>query len=257
MRNLNFNRCEEDFKKWWNNLAPTYKDKEYDDLSFCDLLKLKELVKNVNNVATYRLTLAFVGWLLEVGIINQNDAGMMIKNISSQNPNAQGYDVVYQMSLNGKSGIIAEVKCNIPISINNLGAQKTIEIDNDIDGLLNGKASANLDPTNYYKFMVMMSGALSPIITHLHNKYGNLIYICDGKKPIWCKDVNKVNIVPISVRCDFPDLETCKEPEKTNAVKKNASNSGKNIPKIIGWDIEDLLDILRKKGLLKESEISE
>jgi hypothetical protein len=68
--------------------------------------------------------------------------------------------------------------------------------------------------------------------------------------------VNKVNIVPISVRCDFPDLETRKEPEKTNSVKKNASNSGKNIPKIEGWDIDELLGILKEKGLLKESEVA-
>jgi hypothetical protein len=184
---------------------------------------------------------------------------MMIKNISSQNPNAQGYDVVYQMSLNGKSGIIAEVKCNIPISINNLGAQKTGAIVRDIDGLLNRKKIAKHDHANYcnyYNFMVMMSNALSPIITYLNKEYGSQIYICDGNKPIWCKDVNKVNIVPISVRCDFPDLETRKEPEKTNSVKKNASNSGKNIPKIEGWDIDELLGILKEKGLLKESEVA-
>jgi hypothetical protein len=254
MSNLNFLGCENDFQNCWDNLAHTLRNKKYSQLNFCDLLKLKELVKDVNNVATYRLTLAFVGWLLKVGIINQNNAGEMIENSRSQNPNANGYDVVYTVSLNGKNGIIAEVKCNIPISRNNLGAQKKFAIDHDISGLLNRKKSAKLDTTNYYKFMVLMSDALSPITSHLHKKYESQIYICDGKKPIWYNNVSVVNIVPMSISgCDLSVFENFKKFERTNKGKKKEGDS----PKIKGWDIEDLLGLLKEKGLLKELAVGE
>ena len=65
-------------------------------------------------------------------------------------PNSPGFDVNH-------AGIIAEVKCNIPVKPHEFGAAQKNGILKDLKGLKEGKRSFNGENTdNYYKFMVVL-----------------------------------------------------------------------------------------------------
>ena len=82
-----------------------------------------------------------------------------MNQINSINPNTNGYDIFIEPYQNYK-GIIAEVKCNIPVGKNNYGAAQLAGIQNDINGLKNPQNKTKrpekmASSDKLYKFMVL------------------------------------------------------------------------------------------------------
>lgn len=130
----------------------------YDSLSLENFIKLKKIVSCVNNIITMQVTENFIYFLENEKVIDSNQKEVILNQINTVNANSNGYDVEYSQPILNGSGILAEVKCNIPVKENNFGAAQQSGIRKDIEGLKKGKRKArkNGEFERYYKFMVFL-----------------------------------------------------------------------------------------------------
>ena len=78
-------------------------------------------------------------------------------DIERTNANANGFDVQVSDKIGETDGIVAEVKCNIPVKPDRFGAAQLTNLKKDVEGLLHGKTKAKgLDTKNYLKFLVLL-----------------------------------------------------------------------------------------------------
>lgn len=124
-------------------------------LTMTDLLELKHIICSINGLVTVKLTLAFIAFLAQNGIIDKATAKKELRNARLKSPYSNGFDV----HIPGPTPIIAEVKCNIPASGNRFGAAQRTGILKDLRNLWHPEkktkekisiASATM------RFMVMM-----------------------------------------------------------------------------------------------------
>ena len=106
-----------------------------------------------------QVTEQFVAFLEHQHIIDSKQKDQILNQINAVNANSNGYDIQYSGPiLNGK-GLLAEVKCNIPVNAKSFGAAQQAGIIKDINGLMSGKTKSSIDNvTSYYKFMVFLDG---------------------------------------------------------------------------------------------------
>lgn len=121
-----------------------------------DLISMKKIGSDANNILTMKAAMSFVEILKENEFISPEVC--MSTTIMHTNPNANGYDVQYDVPK-----IIAEVKCNIPVNSDSFGAKQKEGIEKDIKNLFEGKGSTNKTKEikkelgEYYKFFVVMT----------------------------------------------------------------------------------------------------
>ena len=117
------------------------------DLSIEDLLGLKSVLSNVNNMLTYKTTLSFVNWLSQKRNFTTVQKDSIIQQIDSISPNANGYDV----DISEPERILAEVKTTIPINNSKgFGSEQRKSIIKDLQKLSRPENSSAL------KFMVLL-----------------------------------------------------------------------------------------------------
>lgn len=117
------------------------------DLSIEDLLGLKSVLSNVNNMLTYKTTLSFVNWLSQKRNFTTVQKDSIIQQIDSISPNANGYDV----DISEPERILAEVKTTIPINNSKgFGSAQRKSIIKDLQKLSRPENSSAL------KFMVLL-----------------------------------------------------------------------------------------------------
>lgn len=142
---------DEKFNLFWNQALKTNGVDYLKRLSINDLVEMKKAISNINNLITLRVTLSFIDELCRLGIVNNEQAEMMKKEVNEQHPNTNGFDV-----LDKECRIIAEIKCNIPVGKKSFGAAQKKALKKDLQGLRNGKTKGDIDNVdNYYKFMVI------------------------------------------------------------------------------------------------------
>ena len=143
---------QEKFNHFWNQALKTKNENYLSKLTNEDLIGLKKAIANTNNLLTLKVTLGFIDRLHSMGIIDSNQADRIKRNVDGQHPNTIGFDVQ-----DTESGIIAEVKCNIPVGEKSFGAAQKNALKKDLQGLRNGKAKGGIVNTDdYYKFMVVL-----------------------------------------------------------------------------------------------------
>ena len=128
----------------------------YKHLTFKTLINLKKVLSNINNLITFKTSVAFVDFLCEINKIESEIASNVIKEINKTNANTNGYDIVCK---NGSFPFIAEVKCNIPCGKKGekYGAAQIASIKTDLEGLRNGKKKTlELNLKEYFRFMVVL-----------------------------------------------------------------------------------------------------
>ena len=152
--NLEYSRqldLEEKFNSYWNKALKTNGEDYLKRLTTNDLVEMKKAISNINNLITLKVTLAFIDEIYRLGIVNNEQAGRMRKEVDEQHPNTNGFDVQDK-----ECRIIAEIKCNIPVGEKSFGAAQKIALKKDLQGLRNGKTKGDIDNVdNYYKFMVI------------------------------------------------------------------------------------------------------
>lgn len=144
------------FNKFLNRILRTHGQDYYAKLSLSDFIELKKVISTVNNIITLQTTERFIEYLEQQGIITRNECDEMHKSVDATSANANGYDIQYRGR--GGRGILAEVKCNIPVGEHCFGAAQINGIRKDITGLLEGKLKSGIhDTSEYLKFMVLLN----------------------------------------------------------------------------------------------------
>lgn len=125
---------------------------KYKDLKISDFIELKNVLSNIHNIITMKVTEAFINKLEIDKFITCEQAERMKSLVNNTSASANGYDVRYDESTNRK--ILAEVKCNLPYNKSTFGSGQIDGIFDDIKGLLKGKNKEKIKTDDYYKFMV-------------------------------------------------------------------------------------------------------
>lgn len=133
-----------------------------------DVLELKTVLSDINNLLTYKLSLKAGEWIADYFHLGDNEKRIILENIDITDPNSSGFDIV----INEPIKIIAEVKCNIPVKGGStFGAMQSKKLIEDVQKLLNG--NRRIENTNdFIKFLFIINiGERSEIaITKLTQK---------------------------------------------------------------------------------------
>ncbi|MCR4620248.1 MAG: hypothetical protein K5633_06120 [Paludibacteraceae bacterium] len=180
---------EEKFNRYWNQALKTNGENYLKRLTTNDLVDMKKAISNINNLITLRVTLGFIDEICRLGIVNNEQAERIKREVNEQHPNTNGFDVQDR-----DCRIIAEIKCNIPVGEKSFGAAQKNALKKDLQGLRNGKTKGDIDNVDdYYKFMVIQDVPKARIA--MKELYGNdCIELTD--KHI---DTNHIYIVYISL----------------------------------------------------------
>lgn len=142
---------EEKFNCYWNQALKTNGVDYLKRLTINDLVEMKKAISNINNLITLRVTLSFVDEICRLGIVNNEQAERIKKEVNEQHPNTNGFDVQ-----DDECKIIAEIKCNIPVGGDEFGAAQRNGIIKDLKGLMGEKKNFEKSQVlDYYKFMVL------------------------------------------------------------------------------------------------------
>lgn len=168
-------KLKKQFNSFWNEILSKSDSKNdlYGTLSIENFIKLKQAISNINNIITLQTTQKFVDFLFTEKIITRDQKKEMKALVDSVNANANGYDVDFPLEKNKYDGIIAEVKCNIPVAKHSFGANQEQGIIKDFENLLKGKNKVEENKANYLKFMVVLESkdSVRESMQKIINKY--------------------------------------------------------------------------------------
>lgn len=115
----------------------TGEGKQYcDDLTREELINFKMALSDVNNILTLMTTMSFANWLCSFFNLSGEEKEKILRIINKTKPNTNGYDI----EINGRVKIVAEIKCIVPINDGNYyGAAQRNAILDDAIKLQTGK----------------------------------------------------------------------------------------------------------------------
>lgn len=125
----------------------------YSKLNQRDLIELKNVLADINNVLTFKMTISATNWICDYFELSELERAEILKKVDETKPNTNGFDI----HINNKYKIVAEVKCISPVNNGEkYGAAQRASILEDFQKLQNGKPSVS-DTTEYYKFMFLIN----------------------------------------------------------------------------------------------------
>lgn len=118
----------------------------FGNLSFAQLLKLKQGLARIHDTVTLRLTFELVNWIAGKFNLNPDQKAALWKQVDDQSANSSGFDVSWN-----NPRIIAEVKGCIPVNGGHVfGAAQVKGMTNDVRQMLGlpalGKTKEQLSP---------------------------------------------------------------------------------------------------------------
>jgi hypothetical protein len=118
----------------------------FQDLSFAQLLKLKQGLARIHDTVTLRLTFGLVNWISGRFNFTPNQKAALWKQVDDQSANSSGFDLSWH-----DPRIIAEVKGCIPVNGGHVfGAAQVKGLTNDVRQMFGlpaiGKTRAQLSP---------------------------------------------------------------------------------------------------------------
>ncbi len=117
-----------------------------------DLIELKTVLADINNVLTFRTTITATNWLCAFFKFEIPRKEEILKTIDQIKPNTKGFDI----DITEPIKIIAEVKCISPVNNGGkFGAAQWNSILDDFHKLKNGKGTLP-DTSKYYKFVFLL-----------------------------------------------------------------------------------------------------
>lgn len=124
----------------------------YEKLSSSDIVELKNVLSDIHNLLTFKMTISAANWLSFFFQLNQTETRHLLDEIDNTSPNAKGFDI---FALHPHK-IVAEVKCISPMNQGTkFGAAQRNSIIKDFNNLKEGKYP-QLDTTNFYKFLFLI-----------------------------------------------------------------------------------------------------
>ena len=117
-----------------------------------DLIELKTVLADINNLLTFKTTIAAANYIAEYFKFTLVEKADVLRKVDQAKPNSNGFDIY----IDGRYKIIAEVKCTSPVNNGNkFGAAQRASILEDFKKLKNGKPSAP-NTANFYKFLFLI-----------------------------------------------------------------------------------------------------
>jgi hypothetical protein len=128
-------------------------EKDYfSNLKQTELLELKTVLKDINNLLTLTMTIESVNWLCNYFDIDDPSRQLILKRIDEIKPNTGGYDIKISKPVK----VIGEVKCIVPINNGDrFGSAQWDAILGDAIKLIKGKKTLP-DTSEYYKFLFLI-----------------------------------------------------------------------------------------------------
>jgi hypothetical protein len=124
----------------------------FSNLRQTELLELKTVLTDINNLLTLAMTIESVNWLIKFFDIDDNSRQLILKRIDEIKPNTGGYDIQISEPIK----IIGEVKCIIPINNSDrFGSAQWDAILGDVIKLKKGKKTLP-DTSEYFKFLFLI-----------------------------------------------------------------------------------------------------
>ncbi len=124
----------------------------YSGMTQSDLIELKTVLADINNVLTFKTTLTAANWLCNLFGLDTNTKENILETVDQIKPNTKGFDI----HISEPYKIIAEVKCISPVNNGGkFGGAQWNSILDDFHKLKNGKGVL-LDTSKYYKFLFLL-----------------------------------------------------------------------------------------------------
>ena len=124
----------------------------YSALKDDDILELKTVLSDINNLLTFKLTLAAGNWICNYFSLGPKNRKIILDKIDSTKPNEQGFDILIHEPIK----VVAEVKCNAPVKLGSkFGAMQSKKLLEDAQKLLKGNRQL-LETKNYLKFLFVI-----------------------------------------------------------------------------------------------------
>ena len=124
----------------------------YSAMTQADLIELKTVLADINNVLTFKTTISAANWLCKFFKLDTKSKTKILETVDKTKPNTKGFDIL----ITEPYQIIAEVKCISPVNNGGkFGAAQWNSILDDFHKLKNGKG-ALLDTSKYYKFLFLL-----------------------------------------------------------------------------------------------------
>ncbi|MCK9197465.1 MAG: hypothetical protein M0P16_10845 [Syntrophales bacterium] len=121
----------------------------YSKLTTTQILSLKSVLSDINNLLTLRLTFSLAEWICDRFNISGDARRTILDTIRASKPNTNGYDIELSFP-----AIVAEVKCNIPINAGTeYGSAQRNGLRKDIEGLVNGKSKSSKVTSECFKLL--------------------------------------------------------------------------------------------------------
>lgn len=124
----------------------------YSAMTQTDLIELKNVLADINNVLTFKTTISAAIWLCDFFTLDIDLKTKILETVDKTKPNTKGFDLL----ISEPYKIIAEVKCISPVNYGDkFGAAQWNSILDDFYKLKNGKGNL-LDTSKYYKFLFLL-----------------------------------------------------------------------------------------------------
>jgi hypothetical protein len=125
----------------------------YSKLSHANILDLKSVLSDINNLLTLKMTVEAAKWLFKYFKIPKANQKLILEKIDRTSPNSSGFDLAISEPLK----IVAEVKCINPMREGQrFGSAQRNSILSDFDKLLIGKKKDIPDTSDYLKFLFLI-----------------------------------------------------------------------------------------------------
>ena len=124
----------------------------FSNLKQNDLIELKTVLADINNLLTFRTTIAAANYIADYFDLTKEEKENLLNEVDQTSPNSKGFDI----HINGRYKIIAEIKCTS--FVNNgekFGAAQRASILEDFQKLKKGKTQVP-DTTHYFKFLFLI-----------------------------------------------------------------------------------------------------
>lgn len=148
----------------------------YQEITQTNLVKLKTLLSDINNIFTLKLTLSALDWICLNFKIDNILKTELLKKIDAIKPNTNGFDIIIE-----EYKIVAEVKCVFPSNNGNkyLAAQRNGILDDAIK-LIKGKKQIS-NTSDYFKFLFVINvgprtdNAIDSLLKHSVGRTENIL----------------------------------------------------------------------------------
>lgn len=181
MNTETYKRTQELIEKY-TSFIRIVKTKSLDEnITINELLNLKSVLSNINNILTLLATLAIAKRLIKIFPFNNDQKKQLLFDIENKKANSNGFDI----QVDTPKKILVEVKCNVPLTSQKLGQAQ-------INGILEDARKLRMESFRRRKIKIDTSGYIKiiAIVNSNPESFDKILY--QITKEVKCKDTTNL-----------------------------------------------------------------